>query len=80
MKVEEGQVEMVVAEDGLLEQDMHLELDRHLDAAEVVNRRKYEPPFSLETACSRQEVSQWQVESGLASVANLSISGGEAEG
>ena len=45
-KVEDGQVEMVVAEDGLLEQDLHLELDRHLDAAEVVDRRKYEPPFS----------------------------------
>ena len=53
VKVEEGQVEMVVAEDGLLEQDMHLELDWHQDLAEVVDGQNYEPPFSLETACSR---------------------------
>jgi len=57
VKVEEGQVEtwveMVVVEDGLLEQDMNLELDWHQDLAEVVDGQNYEPPFSLETACSR---------------------------
>ena len=53
MKVEEGQVETVVVEDGLLEQDMHLELDWPQDLAEVVDGQNYEPPFSLETACSR---------------------------
>ena len=53
MKVEQGQVEMVVAEDGPLEQDMHLELDRNQDLAEVVDGQNNEPPFSPETAGSR---------------------------
>ena len=35
-------------------------------------------PILLEAVCSEWEVRQWQVESGLAGVANLSISGGEA--
>ena len=42
---------VVVAVDRLLEQELHLELDRHL--AEVVDGQNYGPPFSLETACSR---------------------------
>ena len=53
VKVEDGQVGMVVVGDGLLEQDMHLELDRHQDLAEVVDGQNNEPPFSPETAGSR---------------------------
>ena len=56
VKVEEGQVETVVVEDGLLEQDMHLELDRLLDTAEVVDRRKYELLLSETQNSSRNRI------------------------
>ena len=45
VKVEDGQMEMVVAEDGLLEQNTHPDMDRNLDVAEAAYRRRNEPPL-----------------------------------
>ena len=46
VKVEDGQVEMVVAEDWLPEQNMSLELEGHPESAEVVDRKMCGLPFS----------------------------------
>ena len=46
VKVEDGQVEMVVAEDWLPEQNMSLELEGPPKATEVVDRKRCELPFS----------------------------------
>ena len=46
MKAEDGQVEMVVAEDWLPEQNMFLEFEGAPKATEVVDRKRCGLPFS----------------------------------